>query len=92
MKTKRTQSIHLTTHPTLVQQFREQVALKLDLEAQDKGYNQPGLFELTHDLSHPLAEIIYKVVRYHHQHDPADLEKIAAWAELEWVHWHSQKV
>jgi hypothetical protein len=42
------------------------------------------LWRVCSPLPHPLGEIIYKVVRYNWKHDPKDLIKIAAWAELVW--------
>jgi hypothetical protein len=91
MKPKKIQSVHATTHAELIRRFREKVELKLDLEAQDKGYDQLRLAELTENMPHSIAEIIYKAVRYSQLRDPEDLEKIAAWAELEWVRWHTKK-
>jgi hypothetical protein len=91
MKPKKVQSVHATTHQNLIRAFRETVELKLDLEAQDKGYDQLNLSQLTREMPHPIAEIVYKAVRYSRLHDPADLTKIAAWAELEWVHWHEKQ-
>jgi hypothetical protein len=51
--------------------------------ADSKGYND-ALFEVTRELPHPLGEIVYKVIRYSKQRNIGDLEKIVAWAELEY--------
>ena len=88
-RTQKANGTHATAQPQLVRLFRDQVELKLDLEAMDKGYDQLRLHEITRGMPHAIAEIIYKCVRYHKLRDPNDLVKIAAWAELEFVYWHS---
>jgi hypothetical protein len=53
--------------------------------ATDKGYND-ALFSVTRDLPHPLGEMVYKIIRYNKTGNIQDLEKLVAWAELEYRH------
>lgn len=61
--------------------FDQLVEYLLNDQAEKKGYG-PHLAAIVRGMPHPLGEIIYKAVRYHHRHDPSDLVKIAAWAKL----------
>ncbi len=62
----------------------------LNGRADEKGYAARGdgrdLMDFIADrgLTHAEGEIIYKVLRWHSRRNPEDLQKIAAWAFLEY--------
>ena len=76
------------------EQFCANVKTSMEAHAIRKGYNEGGvdgknlLFELTKQAGisagHTCGEIIYKAVEYAKQPRDVLLEKIAAWAFLEW--------
>lgn len=74
--------------------FAESVRGMLTKSAEDKGYSgakDPDVggdllaFVNKHFEGHSLGEVVYKAVRFRAKKDPKDLEKIAAWAFLEWA-------
>ena len=70
----------------------------LDQKAYEKGYNPTGadgenrVYEFVrefiggHPDSHPLGEVVYKIVRYVRLRNPEDLDKAAAWLFLARTH------
>ena len=78
--------------PTGFSTFCDDVRKTMEGSAEEKAYNEgsvdgPNLLDQLagkHFPGHSLGEIFYKTIRYMKRRDARDLEKIAAWAFLQW--------
>jgi len=85
---------HVGVKAKKMEEFQRNVVNLLQGKAEQKGYNDTGpdgynlLFDFVHKmgLTHAEGEVVYKIVRWHNQHNPEDLEKAAAWCALIWLH------
>ncbi len=92
MRKIRSLSSEVFTNPVSFGTFCDNVQHTVEGKAKDKAYNDtnvdgPNLLDQLagkHFPGHSLGEIFYKTVRFMKKRESSDLEKIAAWAFLEW--------